>query len=380
MEWLNQMSIKKSYYYITFLFFLGAFLLSIISIIGISHILQFNGPAFEITMEDEKIKTNLTEPDYPIWYHFLSALQFIIPTIYILIALALANWVFYHTKIEKPLAELAFGTDQIMHNYLDFSIKVHADDELGRVCHAFETMRLELLKNNKALWKHLEERKRLNAAFSHDLRNPITVIKGAVNLMKKGITEDKLTIENVDRSLLLFEKYIRRIEAYVEIMSNIQRLEEIECKKEQVLCRDFIQELSKMLLLLCNDKELIIDDTDMPNDKFIWVDKFMIHNILESIVSNSLRYAKNQIEITFSCDNSQLHFIVQDDGDGFPDKILSRGAEPFHRGNETTNPSEHFGIGLYICKLLCEKHGGQLILQNTNLGARVTVSLNILET
>lgn len=70
---------------------------------------------------------------------------------------------------------------------------VGSDDELGQLCAAFETMRKELLKSNQELWRQAEERKRLNAVSSHDLRNPITVLKGTVKLLRQALSFSSLT-------------------------------------------------------------------------------------------------------------------------------------------------------------------------------------------
>lgn len=61
---------------------------------------------------------------------------------------------------------------------LDFALHTASADELGRLCSAFEAMRRALLESNRRLWRQAEDRQRLNAAFAHDLRNPVTVLKG----------------------------------------------------------------------------------------------------------------------------------------------------------------------------------------------------------
>lgn len=68
---------------------------------------------------------------------------------------------------------------------LDFSMEASGGDELGALCGAFEAMRAQLLENNQALWRQSEERRRLNAAFSHDLRNPLAVLQGTVQLLRR---------------------------------------------------------------------------------------------------------------------------------------------------------------------------------------------------
>lgn len=132
----------------------------------------------------------------------------------------------YRIKLKRPIDLLRDGTEHIRANDLNFSIPAASTDELGQICAAFETMRLKLLKTNQELWRQSEECRRLNTAFAHDLRNPITVLKGSVKLLRKG-TPDEQAIDRL-------ESYTLRIEQYVEAMSNIQRMEQIPVQCSEV--------------------------------------------------------------------------------------------------------------------------------------------------
>lgn len=100
--------------------------------------------------------------------------------------LIVSVFLFYYLKLKQPISCLQNGIMRIQNNDLDFSLPILSNDEMGQLCAAFEEMRSELLKSNRLLWQQAEERKRLNAAFSHDLRNPITVLKGSVKLRAIG--------------------------------------------------------------------------------------------------------------------------------------------------------------------------------------------------
>jgi len=135
--------------------------------------------------------------------------------------------IFYKLKLRVPLSQLSIGVERIMNNDLDFSIQVSSKDELGRLCESFESMRVELLKSNQALWQQMEERKRLNAAFAHDLRNPVTVLKGSAALLEKGLEQDYLTLESAKESISLITQYSTRIENYIGAMTSVQKLEQL---------------------------------------------------------------------------------------------------------------------------------------------------------
>lgn len=156
--------------------------------------------------------------------------------------LSLASMLFYRWKLKRPIVVLQTGTARIREHDLDFTIPEVSGDELGQVCAAFETMRAELLQTNQELWRQAEERKRLNAAFSHDLRNPLTVLKGTVKLLRQG-TADEQALERM-------ETYVLRLEQYVEAMSSIQRLEQMPVQKKEVslsLLRNEMEETVRLL-------------------------------------------------------------------------------------------------------------------------------------
>ena len=98
--------------------------------------------------------------------------------IYSALCIITATLLFYRNKLKKPLTELKAASEMISNNNLNFSIKYDSKDELGELCSSFETMRFTLANNFSEMWRQMEERKQLNAAFAHDLRTPLTVLKG----------------------------------------------------------------------------------------------------------------------------------------------------------------------------------------------------------
>lgn len=383
MERLKQLSLKKAFFGLTMLFLLIALLLSIFSILGISKMLQQNGTLLEIKIDGNGViipGPTAAENDLPLWYHVLAILQFALPALFVIVGLLLADLVFYRIKLKKPLAELQAGAERIMQNDLDFSIQSISKDELGQLCNAFEEMRLELLKNNRELWRQMEERKRLNAAFSHDLRNPVTVLKGSAKILKKGLLSSTLSSQRAQDSVLLIEEYAGRIEAYIEAMSSVQRLEELQCSPQKISLETVIKELSDSIHLLTMDSGIKVEEQFEKQQKDVWLDKAIVFNVAENLIANAARYAKTNIQTSLMLDGETMVLSVQDDGAGFPQAILRKGAEPFLRGDERNEHSSHFGMGLYVCCLLCKKHNGSLKLQNTSDGALATARFKISKT
>ena len=383
MERLKQTSLKKAFFCLTLLFLLIALILSVFSILGISKIMQQYGTSLEMKIDGSGIiipPATAAENDLPPWYHVLAILQLALPVLFVISGLLSADLVFYRMKLKNPLAELQAGAERIMQNDLDFSIQSVSKDELGKLCNAFDEMRLALLKNNRELWRQMEERRRLNAAFSHDLRNPVTVLKGSAKILKKGLSSGTLSSQNAQDSVSLIEEYTGRIETYIEAMSSVQRLEELRCLPQKTSLKTVIKELSESIHLLTMDSGIEVKEQFEKMQKDVWIDKAIVFNVAENLIANAKRFAKAKIEIDLMLHAETLVLSVLDDGPGFPQAILQKGAQPFLRGGENLEPSSHFGMGLYVCRLLCEKHNGSLTLKNTSNGAIVTASFEISKT
>ena len=378
MERIKQMKLKKALFAMAFLNITIAFLLSLFIIwlcIELrSQIAPMGGISINMNSAHVITQPQNSTAQAALLADIISLVQIILPILIYIIALFTTASMFYHLKLKEPLKILTQGAACIIDNNLDFTIETTSQDELGQLCTAFETMRKTLLENNYTLWRQAEERKRLNAAFSHNLRNPVTVLKGSIKLALKNI-EDITTASNpFTDHLLRMESYTNRIEHYVETMSSIQKLEDITLQPEPVKWDSLISELKNMLCFLREDTQKQIQFTPAKYEKNILIDKSVLFQIAENLVSNALRFAAARIDILCSISSGKLLLSVTDDGCGFPEKLLQNGIQPFQKGNEDMG---HFGMGLYTCELLCQKHGGNITLKNNPTGATVSIILTI---
>lgn len=393
MERLKQMKLKKALFTIAFLNITVALILSLLAIWGCAELRsQFAAEGIGIIVDEQSEQVVVKQMQAgsageEMVAEILSAVQIILPIVIYICALFLSASMFYRLKLREPIEALTKGAERIIDNDLDFEMKAGSEDELGQLCTAFETMRQTLLANNRELWRQAEERRRLNAAFAHDLRNPVTVLKGSVKLAKNTVADDvadaeqqresreqeehrkqkeqRKQREQLAKHLQRIEDYTNRIEQYVETMSSIQKLEEIAVQREVTEWDSLLSELENMMHLIGADsqKEIHFQTTELveKSEKDILLDKSILFQIAENLVANAMRFATNVITIHCNIEDGNLLFTVSDDGCGFPDSLLQKGIQPFQKGREE---AEHFGMGLYICALLCEKHDGTLSIQN----------------
>ncbi len=297
-----------------------------------------------------------------------------LPVVYIVGGIGIATMVYYKRKLRVPIAQLQNGIKRIQENDLDFCIEYNGSDELGQLCDSMEKMRKELRQNNKALWEALEQRKILNASMAHDLRTPITVLKGYLDYLEDGIPQDKLTEDKLLDTVLSMQGAVIRLEQYAECVRNIEKIESIEIKMQPENVKLLIKEIESNISQLTGEKEIFFSDGISFNE--VNIDKSVLFRILENLLQNALRYAEKQINISISQNDKFLILTVKDDGKGFTETDLKKADTMFYSKDRG---KEHFGIGLGICKILCEKHGGRLfITNNKEKGACVIAKLKIL--
>lgn len=325
--------------------------------------------------EDTQISINvndITEVFTPVEgaiYDTLGVLSVGVYPFFFILDIIITSILFYKRQLQIPIAILSNATDNIAENNLDFKIAYDKDDELGKLCSSFEKMRIALRDNYLEMWSQVEERKRLNAAFAHDLRTPLTVLKGQSEMLAQYAP--KMPEDKIVSTAEMMKRHIIRLETYVGTMNDLQRLEDIEVAKALVKVKEFEHQMRTTSTAVCTEKEFILFQ-NLSNTQSIKIDISVIMQVYENLLSNALRYAKTKIEVTVDKEDDYLILTVADDGAGFTSKNLSNAMKPFYKAENETN-NEHFGMGLNICKTLCEKHGGYLQIYNEN-GAKVVAA------
>lgn len=275
-----------------------------------------------------------------------------------------AALLFYRDRLKAPLELLDRASQKIAENDLDFSVEYDSGDELGRLCGSFELMRSALSSNISEMGRQMEERKRLNAAFAHDLRTPLTVLKGYDEMLQASREEQTRAIA------VTMGKHIERLEHFVESMSRLRRLEDAKPDCQSVLLPDFVDGLKESAEIICMQKGKEIKLTNHGMMEEIFIDVELVSQVCTNLISNAARYAERLVTIMVEEAEGGIGLSVIDDGKGFASDTLQYVTDPYY--TEEENHFEHFGLGLYICKVLCEHHGGFLSIQNMEKGARVT--------
>ncbi|MDP4096379.1 HAMP domain-containing histidine kinase [Paenibacillus sp. P96] len=290
------------------------------------------------------------------------------------VGIVLMASLFYRWKLKRPLEMLMKASENISANDLGFHISYDSQDEMGELCRVFENMRGQLEKNHKTLWRSVEERKQLNAIFAHDLRTPLSVLKGYVEFLTTYLPQNKISEEKLLDTIQTMKVHIVRLESYTEAMNSIQKLEEMPVRSHAFEVDQLISLLNDSARQITKQRGKAFGSSMAADSKKIAVDTHVVLQVFENLLANAARYASSHVSIHYSVSKSFFSITVTDDGVGFSDTALQKAMLPFYRG-EVWDANEHHGLGLYICKVLCEKHEGSLQIDNgSDGGGSVTAS------
>lgn len=273
---------------------------------------------------------------------------------------------FYKKRLKKPLILLENSAERISNQDLNFSVEYQCNDEMGKLCNAFEKMREQLYINNKTMWKVIDEQKQMRSAFSHDLRTPMSVLKGYVEYLGRYFPQDKLSKEKVIETIDDLNEQIVRIEKFADTMKEINHIEEMQPQKTYVNKSIIEKKTEAIIKALVNNQENTYKMSCLWTDSEYYLDLDMYQEIVENIVANAVRFSKSKIGIELCGDNNKLSIVVYDDGPGFKDGEIIKAKKPYYHGVD--KEGTHYGMGLYISDTLCKKHGGNMSLNNLSTG------------
>lgn len=325
----------------------------------------------------------LKKSDEILWHVLDSIIVLCIP-VYSAVAIFLVSVLYYKNKLREPMSLLRVEMEAIKRNDLSYSCFYDSNDEMGDICKTMDTMRKAVVENQKNMWELLEEQRRINAAFAHDLRTPLTVISGYVDMLMEYYPKGKMSEEKIMEILSAIRGQTVRLKTFSETMKKIDSFEVLEVRKKAVSVYDLERNINNLAAGLEGGNSLIISVTMQFKQREIYCDENIILEVLGNLLSNALRYGEERIEILAEQQEDRLFLYVKDDGRGMTKEELYKADSPYYsdkmrdganlwNGEKSENEQQdiHFGLGLTICKILCKKHGGDLSFSNSMEGGAI---------
>lgn len=317
--------------------------------------------------------------ELPVLYTTINLIGLLLIPVCCVICFLLASRAFYRNVLHDPLRVLDDAAGRIASGDLDFTVPVPSagtKNELDSLCSSFEVMRGELERVNRSMWRAAENRRRVNAAFAHDLRTPLTVLKGRAELLSAAAALGTLDAGSVAEAAGAMERQVARLERYAESMRDLSALDDYRVDARAVDLGEWFERLAADTRDYVEGAGLVFASSfEGDRSEAVSIDEGALARIVENAASNAVRYASTQVLLRCSWEDDVLITAVEDDGAGFDAEAMERGCEAFWRGGGSgadrrsdASDSCHFGLGLNIAASLCEKHGGELRLGAASIG------------
>ncbi len=280
----------------------------------------------------------------------------------ILIAMLLSLWI-YRT-ILRPIGELKKATNEIKEGNLDYELDIGERDEIGRLCMDFEEMRQRLKDNAEEKLQYEQENKELIRNISHDLKTPITAIKGYVEGIMDGVASSPEKLDKYIRTIYNkandMDKLIDELTFYSKIDTN-----KIPYVFAKININDYFEDCVEELGLELEAKNIdlgFFDYTEGPVT--VIADAEQLKRVINNIVSNSVKYLDKKrgiINIRLKDEGDFVQIEIEDNGKGIAARDLPNIFERFYRTDSSRNSSRGgSGIGLSIVRKIVEDHGGRI--------------------
>ena len=247
----------------------------------------------------------------------------------------------------------------------------------------YEKATLLKTKSDK-LTKALDEEKAINeiqgefvSLVSHEFKTPLAIIKTSMDVIKR-VGRNKNEI--IDDQITKVDKAISRMTKLIESTLNLSRLESgrLDFSPEKFCLEELITDVVERFQGI-NAKASFQLDINLDKNN-LFADKALIDQIFTNIISNSVKYSKNNPQITISCQVIENHFniSIKDDGVGMNESDLNNLFQKFFRSKNTIGISGT-GIGLYLVKKFVELHHGNIIVESQeNIGTKFTIFLPLI--
>lgn len=293
---------------------------------------------------------------------YISDLMLMICLIVPVIVICLVLWIY--RSIITPISMLKLATQNIKNGNLDFKVEVHNKDEIGELCEDFEEMRMRLKANAEEKISSDTQNKELISNISHDLKTPITTIKGYVEGLLDGVADTPEKQEKYLRTIyskaIDMDNLINELTFYSKIDTN-----KIPYNFGRIGVVDYFNDCAEELGREMEEEHIDFSYNNYVDDDVqIIADAEQLKRVINNIIGNSKKYAdktpvKLRMVVTDVGDFVQVE--IEDNGKGIAAKDLPYIFDRFYRTDTSRNSSKGgSGIGLSIVKKIMEDHGGKI--------------------
>ena len=282
--------------------------------------------------------------------------------ILVLTASVLMFWIYRSVKL--PLKRMQVAAKNIKEGNLDFELRAQGNDELGQLCRDMEDMRRRLKDTAEEKLAYDRENKELISNISHDLKTPVTTIKGYAEGIMDGVAD---TPEKVDKYIRTIYNKASEMDLLINELTLYSKIDtnRIPYNFDILSVNEYFNDCAEDLSVELESKNVEFGYFNyVTPDVRVIADAEQMKRVIHNIVNNSLKYMdkdKSKINLRVKDVGDFIQVEIEDNGKGIAAKDLPNIFDRFYRTDASRNSSKGgSGIGLSIVKKIIEEHGGKI--------------------
>lgn len=293
---------------------------------------------------------------------FLGEMLFSVLLIMAMTSAFLIIWIY--RSILNPIENMRKATKNIRDGNLDFELEIEGDDEIGELCADFEEMRLRLKESTEERVVFDIQNKELISNISHDLKTPITAIKGYVEGLLDGVADtpekQQKYLKTIYNKAMDMDRLINELTFYTKIDTN-----RIPYTFNKINVKEYFDDCIEDISLELGQQRIELSyENQVSDDVTVIADAEQIKRVINNIVGNSIKYMdkeKKTLEIRVLDVGDFVQVEIEDNGQGIANRDLPYVFDRFYRSDLSRNSSKGgSGIGLSIVHKIIEDHGGKV--------------------
>lgn len=281
--------------------------------------------------------------------------------------------------IINPLKKLEIGVKHIKEGNLDFKLESSSKNEIGRVITYFDLMRSELKRSIDKQLQFEENRKELISSISHDLKTPITSIKGHVEGIMDGVAD---TPEKLQKYLGIIYRKSDDMDRLIDDLFLFSKLDlnKLPFDMKQVEVGAFLTDIVNEMKLDWENENQHLTLICAEGDLTVLADPQQIKRVLVNVIQNSMKYIEKehkQIDIRVNDNPEDVQIVIADNGVGIDEAHIDHVFDRFYRVDESRNlETGGTGLGLAIAKQIVEQHQGHIFATSVlGQGTKMVIAL-----
>ncbi|MDH6603930.1 signal transduction histidine kinase [Bacilli bacterium PM5-9] len=269
-------------------------------------------------------------------------------------------------KFVKPLKRMEKVSCQMADGNYDIKTQINSNDEIGQLARSIDILSEKLENASLEQQKMDKMRQTFFSNISHELRTPVTVMRGSLEALVDDVVSDKTKIKEYHIQMLEESIHLQRLVNDLLELSRLQN-DDFSIKKEKVNFSDIINEVTRSMFNISNKKNIEIDVQNLPFEISLIGDYGRLRQMLMIIVDNAIKFSFENEVVSIIVTQTKKYFYVSivDYGIGISDEDLPYIFDRFYKNNEENN-EKGIGLGLSIAKAIANKHDIELLAKCEN--------------